>query len=69
MFGFGVIIGTSAGIFVGAFLVELIVRGNIATSFKAGVGSLFGRLGSIFAKVVIAIAMFALMFSALVSSK
>ena len=44
MFGFGVIIGTFAGIFVGAFLVELIVRGNIATSFKAGVGSLFGRL-------------------------
>jgi len=61
-FGVGVIAGTFAGIFFGAFLVELAVKRDIVRSIKSGTGGVLGRIGSIGAKVIIAIVMFALIF-------
>lgn len=59
--GIGLIFGAFFGIFSGAFLVELIVKRDLIKSLKAGAGSLLGRFGSIVIKVIIAIAMFAIM--------
>ena len=65
-FGFGIIIGTFIGIFLGAFLVELVIHRSILKSLKAGTGGVLGRIGSICAKVIIAILMFAVMISRMV---
>ncbi|MFH0827019.1 MAG: DUF456 domain-containing protein [Candidatus Omnitrophota bacterium] len=59
--GIGLFLGTLFGLFLGAFLVELIIQKDLIRSLKAGAGSVLGRLGSVFAKVLIAIAMFAVM--------
>ena len=59
--GVGVIPGTIAGLFLGAFLVEWALKRDLRQSVKAGVGGLLGRLGSILVKVVIALAMFAIL--------
>ncbi|UCC94887.1 MAG: DUF456 domain-containing protein [Candidatus Omnitrophota bacterium] len=61
--GVGVVLGAFLGIFLGAFLVELLIRKDIAKSLKVGVGGLLGRVGSVFAKVVIALIMFWIMIS------
>jgi len=55
--GLGAILGTILGIFLGAFLVELIIQRSLIKSLKAGAGGVLGRVGSIVAKVLIAIAM------------
>jgi uncharacterized protein YqgC (DUF456 family) len=47
------------GIFLGAFLAELIVNKDFLRSLKSGAGSVMGRVGSIIAKLVIALAMLA----------
>ena len=61
-FGVGIVLGTFLGIFLGAFLVELIIHKDLVKSLKAGTGGIFGRIGSILAKVVIAIIMFVVIF-------
>ena len=58
LFGVGIILGTFLGIFLGAFTVELFLKKDLTKSFKAGTGGVIGRVGSIVAKVVIAIIMF-----------
>ncbi|MFC1632204.1 DUF456 family protein, partial [Candidatus Omnitrophota bacterium] len=60
-FGVGLFIGTLLGIFLGAFLVELFVRGDLVRSVKSGAGGVLGRLGSIVAKVGVAVAMLIIM--------
>jgi len=64
-FGIGIILGTFLGIFLGAFVVELIVQRDLVKSLKAGAGSVLGRVGSIFAKVVIAVVMFVVMINSI----
>ena len=61
VFGIGLILGTLVGIFLGAFVVELILQKNFVKSLKAGSGGVLGRLGSIVAKVIIAIIMFVIL--------
>ena len=61
VFGIGLILGTLVGIFLGAFVVELILQKNLVKSLKAGSGGVLGRLGSIVAKVIIAIIMFVIL--------
>ena len=61
LMGIGLFWGALFGLFLGAFLVELIIQKDLIRSLKAGAGSVLGRLGSVFAKVLIAIAMFAVM--------
>ena len=56
-FGVGVILGTFLGIFLGAFIVEYFIQKDLVKSLKAGSGGIVGRIGSIAAKVVIAIIM------------
>jgi len=60
-FGVGIILGTFLGIFLGAFIAEFILHRNVVKSLKAGTGGILGRAGSIIAKVIIAIIMFAIM--------
>ena len=67
-FGVGIILGTFLGIFLGAFLAELIVQKDVIKSLKAGAGGVLGRVGSIFAKVVIAIIMFIIIVSSIINS-
>ncbi len=55
--GMGLVIGAFTGIFLGAFAVELILKKDLALSLKVGVGGVFGRVGSVVAKVFIALAM------------
>jgi uncharacterized protein YqgC (DUF456 family) len=55
--GVGLIPGVFLGIFLGAFLVEYIVHRDLVRSLKAGAGGVLGRIGSIIAKLVIAIVM------------
>jgi len=64
----GLFFGTLLGLFLGAFLVELIIQKDLIRSLKAGAGSVLGRLGSIFTKVLIAIAMFVLIATSLINS-
>ena len=61
VFGIGLILGTLVGIFLGAFVVELILQKDLVKSLKAGSGGVLGRLGSIVAKVIIAIIMFVIL--------
>jgi len=68
LLGIGLILGTFLGIFLGAFLVELLIQKNLLKSLKAGTGGLLGRFGSILAKVVIAVIMFAIIISRITSS-
>ncbi|MBN1871744.1 MAG: DUF456 domain-containing protein [Candidatus Omnitrophica bacterium] len=56
-FGVGIIVGTFAGIFLGAFFVELFSNRDLLRSVKAGAGGVLGRIGSIVAKLFIAILM------------
>lgn len=65
--GVGLIVGTLLGIFLGAGLVELIAKRNIISSLKAGAGSVAGRIGSIVAKLVIAIIMFSIIASKIIN--
>lgn len=62
-FGIGIVLGTFLGIFLGAFLVELILQRDLIKSLKAGTGGVLGRIGSIIAKVIIAVIMFAIIAS------
>ena len=55
--GVGLVPGVFLGIFLGAFLVELIVHKDLVKSLKAGAGGVLGRVGSIIAKLMIAIVM------------
>jgi len=66
--GIGLVFGTFLGIFLGAFIVEFIIQKDLVRSLKAGTGSILGRFGSIFAKVIIAIVMFAIMARAIINS-
>ena len=66
--GIGIILGTFLGIFLGAFLVEFAVHKDLVKSLKAGTGGLLGRLGSIIAKIIIAIAMFIILGSNIIGS-
>jgi uncharacterized protein YqgC (DUF456 family) len=66
--GIGIILSTFLGLFLGAFSVEFIIQRDLIRSLKAGAGSVLGRVGSIFAKVLIAIAMFILMAASLINS-
>ena len=62
--GVGLILGTFIGIFLGAFLVEWFIHKDLKKSLKAGAGSILGRVGSVAAKVFLAIIMFVLMAAA-----
>ncbi len=59
--GIGLILGTFLGIFLGAFVVELFVQKDFVRSLKAGAGGVIGRIGSIAAKVAIAVIMLTIM--------
>lgn len=65
-FGIGIVLGTFLGIFLGAFLVELILQRDLIKSLKAGTGGVLGRMGSIIAKVIIAVIMFAILTSKII---
>ncbi len=58
--GVGIVLGTFLGIFLGGFLVEFLILGDLKKAVKAGAGGIFGRIGSIAVKVVIAIVMIGL---------
>ena len=66
-FGIGLIAGTFAGIFLGAFLVEAVSKKDLAKSVKAGAGGVLGRIGSIAAKLVIAVFMLFIMFRSIIA--
>ena len=57
----GIIPGTLLGIFLGAFVLELLVKHDWKQSLKSGIGSLVGRVGSIAAKFIVVLCMFAVM--------
>lgn len=57
VFGFGLILGSFLGIFLGAFVVEMIIQRDLIKSIKAGIGGVLGRVGSIIAKLIIALIM------------
>jgi len=65
--GIGLILGTFLGIFLGAFLVELFIQKDFIKSLKAGTGGILGRVGSILVKLVIAVIMFAIIISRMIS--
>ncbi len=65
--GIGLILGTFLGIFAGAFLVELLLHRDLVRSLKAGTGGVIGRIGSIVFKIFIAIAMFWIMVSSIIT--
>jgi hypothetical protein len=65
-FGIGVFAATFLGIFFGAFLMEFLMHGNLKQSLFAGLGSLAGRVGSIFVKVAIAFVIYAIMITKIV---
>ena len=65
-FGIGIILGTFLGIFLGAFLAEFGIKKDFIQSIKAGAGSIFGRVGSVVAKIIIAFIMFGMMASSIV---
>ena len=67
-FGIGLILGTFLGIFGGAFLVELILQKDLVKSLKAGAGGVLGRMGSIVAKLIIAIIMLTIMVPRVIGS-
>ena len=56
-FGIGSVICAFAGAFVGAVVVELILGKGFWQSVRAGWGTLIGRLGGSFAKIIIGMAM------------
>jgi uncharacterized protein YqgC (DUF456 family) len=60
-FGIGIFAATFLGIFFGAFLMEYLIHRDLERSLFAGLGSLAGRVGSIFVKVLIAIVIYAIM--------
>ena len=60
MTGIGILIFPIAGIFLGAFIVELIANKDIRQSFKSGLGGLLGRGAAIFSKITITLAMIAI---------
>jgi hypothetical protein len=45
------------GIFLGTFLVEFFQKGDLAKSFRAGIGSLIGRFSATIFKVLLGLAM------------
>jgi len=55
--GIGIVPGTFLGIFLGTFLIEMITGKDLSQSFKAGIGSLFGRISATVVKVIIALIM------------
>lgn len=57
----GIVPGTMIGIFLGAFALELLVKRDWKQSLKSGIGSLVGRIGSIAAKFIVVLCMFAVM--------
>ncbi|MFC1577102.1 DUF456 family protein [Candidatus Omnitrophota bacterium] len=66
--GIGLIAGTFLGIFLGAFLVEYLIHGDLLRSLRAGTGGILGRIGSVIAKVVIAVIMLSIMTNSIISS-
>ncbi|MFH1995375.1 MAG: DUF456 domain-containing protein [Candidatus Omnitrophota bacterium] len=67
-FGIGLIAGTFLGIFLGAFLVEYCIHRDLVRSLKAGTGGILGRIGSVIAKVGIAVVMLSIITSRIISS-
>jgi len=57
MTGIGILILPLVGIFVGAFIVELVSYHNLPQSIKSGMGGLLGRLGAVFSKVILTLVM------------
>lgn len=63
--GIGLIPSTFLGLFLGAFLVEYFTQRDLVKSLKAGAGGVFGRVGAVACKVVIALVMIALILQRL----
>ena len=63
--GIGLIPATFLGIFLGAFLVEYLIQRDLVKSLKAGAGGVFGRVGAVACKVVIALIMIVLILQRL----
>ena len=61
-FGIGLFLSTLLGVFLGAFVVEFTMQKDLVKSAKAALGGTVGRILSIGAKVMIAIAMFFVIF-------
>lgn len=58
----GSLIGLFAGVFLGAFLVEFIRKNDPAAAFNSATGAFYGRLGAVFAKTLIGVAMIIILF-------
>jgi len=63
--GIGLVPATFLGIFLGAFVVEYLFQRDLVKSLKAGAGGVFGRIGALAAKIIIAIIMIAIIASRL----
>ena len=63
--GIGLIPATFLGLFLGAFLVEYLSQGDLVKSLKAGAGGVFGRVGAVLCKVIIAVIMIILILQKL----
>ncbi len=57
-FGAGLLPLTLLGIFLGAFFVELKEKQDVLKAFRAGIGSLLGRFGAVFFKILLGLLMF-----------
>jgi uncharacterized protein len=53
----GALVGAFGGAFLGAFIVELFKQGKAEPAYRAGVAAMFGRVGSIAAKLAMGVAM------------
>ena len=63
--GIGVIAATFLGLFLGAFLVEYLIQRDLVKSLKAGAGGVFGRIGAVVSKAIIALIMIVLILGKL----
>lgn len=67
LLGLGAVIGAFLGGFTGTFLVELIEQKNLKPAFRAGYGTLIGRIAGIFAKSFFALVMIIIILSKIYS--
>jgi uncharacterized protein YqgC (DUF456 family) len=67
LLGLGAVIGAFLGGFTGTFLVELIEQKNLKPAFRAGYGTLIGRIAGIFAKSFFALVMIIIVLSKIYS--
>lgn len=60
----GSVIGLFVGVCAGALLVELVRGKDLAAAFSSALGAFYGRLGAIFAKMLLGALMIGILFAA-----